>query len=334
MSLFTEISSLVHKPDREFKKIYTQPDEIYIIWYTGYSIATCMLEAERYLYSKKTELQKLTGHEGFRNCLLQLQSSCNKLHALTPVIDEKNNFWDDILNRINKEIAEKTGLKEVNGMLHQLKVLFETEIHAYSTHLANVFLFGYRLIRLKTLFLYGRPVEKVLDEIGKTEDIITRIDKGDKSLNSPNLELVHENLRLIMISLELIRKNIKKLSELKRKNFALFGDKVEQCFVIWESILLDIKNPEEIIRGQFFVFVLYYYLLIIILGFLQLLYNYKLKAIFENTQVTEFLKNNEEMLIALIVPVLIWLIVLLYRKMRHLITSRLLRRRFFDIIRK
>ena len=332
MSMLTEIKSLVTKPVREFKKVYTEPDEIYIIWFTGYTIGKCLLEAEKFLYLKKSDLLVEEVRKTFTGCFLQLKSSFDKLSSQTPVIDEKNTLWEDFVQKINESAKEKGNIKKITDHLKNMKFQLETEIHAYSTHLANVFLFGYQLIRLKTAFLYERQFDKVMVEIGNTEEIIASINKGDKSLNSPNLELVHENLRLLTISLELIRKNIKKLSILKRSDFTRFEDKVNECYGIWEDILLDIKNPEEIIRGRFYVFIIYYYVLVFILGLIQLLYENLKNSANGNVFQSEFFKTNAQYLIAFVVPGLIWLLVFLYRKMRHIITRWLLKRRFFDII--
>jgi hypothetical protein len=326
--MFSEIVKIFTRPRTEFSKTYTGVDIVYLLWRLGYSLGEIRerISQASYLSLKEDSYDRL-----FMDHFLQFRLTFNKLKELPDPILGK----DELYNRGLKELEtalQDTGMSgKADEQCKALHKLISFDVLASSVHLKNVFEFGYHFVLLRKCFLYSANRGDIRQELDVFSHILDDIDKGDKKLNSPNLELLHENLKIIAININLIRRNAEKIYQLKENSYQEFVTKVGISMKVWEDILLDLRNPGELTGGRVLVLLTFYYFVVILLGALQQVIRY-------NAQELEGLLNKnaeriENLLTVLILPAVIWLFVYLYGYIKRIVTYLLLRRRFRKLLR-
>ncbi len=326
---FFDLASIFPKRKNQFQKIYTEVDDIYLIWHLGR------------ILGKYTDLTKAVIKDGVNDqnkpklfeYMLHCHVSVENVMQLTKILKfdndkVKSHFLENNLNKI--ELTHEK-LKELHDGAKEITQIIDLDIVSYSRHISNIFHLGMEFSHLKSRYLYGENKQEILDVVERLDTCLTNIDKGNKNLNSPNLELIHDNLKIIIVSINIIKKCIDKLFELKNKDFTLYKKKIDTCFDIWQDILLDLKNPGQIIKGQAWVIVSFYYAIIIIAGIIQ--------VIFKQTTLDEILesmlsdtKKTEYYVTALIIPGVVFFLIFLYNFIKKNVIYILLRRKFKKII--
>jgi hypothetical protein len=327
--MFNEILKLFSKPVPKPNTTYTSPDVVYVLWRLGYCLG-CIRER-----IGQIRFLKLDDH--FDDKLLtdsfrQFTMAFEKAKTLSEIIQGNAAVYQKEMGNVQHALSEKEGVVSADGYCKTLYQLLTFDINAYSVHLKNVFDFGYRFVMVRRKFLYSTSGASIKRELDIFNALLANIDKGDKKLNSPNLELVRENLKIMSINVSLMQKNLAKLCKQRERNYQDFALKIGDSFQLWEDILLDLRNPSEIIRGRVLIIIVYYYFIIIMLGMVQ-----EFVRNVDTGALEAFLDKSEQyvqnLITILILPALIWFFVQLYRYIKRFITFILLKRRFKKLLK-
>ena len=147
---------------------------------------------------------------------------------------------------------------------------------------------------------------------------LEKLEKGDKVLTSPNLELSAQNLRIVKYRVDGMYKEIKFLRNLVDEDADFYRERLMQRSKILENLILDSKNPSDYlsrfrkIYNNVIPFLISYYLVVIPIVIVQ---EYDLWLIL----------SNDKMLLAILtgfVPLYLSFIVWAFRTIRnHLIVT-------------
>lgn len=163
-------------------------------------------------------------------------------------------------------------LQKASSVIRELEEILNQvghELRAKSVHLGNVFSFSFSLKRLREKLMYEINSKDIEQALGNSIDSLEKLEKGDKILTSPNLEVTRKNLRIIKTRLDGIRTHLSELREFAKKNLALFQERIDERLKLWEDLILDIRNPSDYLsQGRKLVInvvpvIVWYYLAVI-----------------------------------------------------------------------
>ncbi len=231
-------------------------------------------------------------------------------------MSEFNKSIDDFL-----QASEGEWENELDGMMNVLNrwyIRICNQIRAKSIHLSNVFKCSHGLITLQAKLITDIHSEEIGEMVKATINDLEKLEKGDKVLTSPNLELSAQNLRIVKFRVEGIYKNLKFLRRLAEENADFYKERLMQRSEVIEYLILDIKNPSDYlsrpikIYNNVIPFLISYYLVVIPIVIVQ---EYDLWLIL----------SNDKMLLAILtgfVPLYLSFIVWAFRTIRnHLIVT-------------
>ena len=143
---------------------------------------------------------------------------------------------------------------------------------------------------------------------------IEKLEKGDKILTSPNLQITPHNLKVLKFRLNEIKKHLPILRAFAQKDPDKFRERIIERSEILENLILDIKNPSDYLslKRRFVIntvpFIAGYYLAVIpVVIFLR----------FDWSLIDTDFKKMVIPIIAGFLPLYISLIWLVYRKIRE-----------------
>lgn len=237
-------------------------DEAYSLWRLGYALGEIVFKlknCESLTYST-TKTEELMDEQ-----IVKFQKIYYKVLSNSSSIN-KDDIPDDLMStRKIKGLKLKGRDPEyVLEEIHKIKNSLSFEIQIFSTHLSNIFLFAYKLNKLKAAI-----IDKNIDEadiyrsIDLLEGSIIRLEQGDKTIHTANLELTRINLKILSIMLKKIKINMSKILSYGSEKRVELIDKV--FYSKMTDIILDIRNPKQIASYNFLKYVVYYYMVVLVI---------------------------------------------------------------------
>lgn len=172
---------------------FDKPDIVYQEWELGRVIG----EILEICWLLKPPLKKEV-KEGF--LIKKITDSFRVLESLYKSLSQEPKifgFIEDLSKKI-EETRNKICLKKFNAIVVQRKVeyiqeIIQCELRGRSIHLYHIFLLALKLRKLVTMLLYNIKSEEIESFIKDNITLIEKIEKGDKVLISPNLEISTQN---------------------------------------------------------------------------------------------------------------------------------------------
>lgn len=309
---------------------YTQYDEVYSLWELGYRLGEVYLNA----HLPRDNQTELSGATTLAESSTGFIMNYENIRTHSQVLNKQNR----IIQPVIEKLQTPGGNDSLVIMVEDLKKKLEADIKSFSTHLANIFKFGYQLNVLRGSFLrHDRTKEDIQNQLQKIKYYIKAIDLGDKQLESQNLEISSFNLKIVETTFLLLSKRIDALLKNAHKQYEEYVVLInEKVFGVLTDILLDIRNPVQFIRNKFMLFIIYYYSLVIILTAAELSIDaLSDQPINMQEKVTGWLQNfsflgeQNDVLnwLIYILPWLVYLIGFLYKRYNNSIVRMLIRRK-------
>jgi len=253
-----------------------KPDLTYQVWELGTALANMtsqFLQLKVYSRAGKNQdpLQSLVNKA---NDIYQyFQFLCNKLGRESVGVLGDISETKASVEAILKKAAQATpaDADHVLEVIHSLHNRLYFELRAKSVHLANVFACGFGLKHLRSMLVYNIDSENVEKLLDTNIENLEKLEKGDKVLTSPNLEITPHILRILKFRLKEIKANLDKLIRYRAKDPEAYERKMIERGEILENLILDIKNPSDYISRRRRVFnnlvpiIIGYYLIVILI---------------------------------------------------------------------
>jgi hypothetical protein len=281
---------------------YTCYDEIYSIWELGFNLGEILCTHQD---------QK----EDIKQAVENFELNCSKVRCTSKIL---NGDRVPDLNEIQKCISlENYDFRQLVIEVHKVKDSLSFELRIFSTHLAHVFSFGFAINELRAIMVYNRGNAKEIKAIiDKTLTIVDSLEKGDKKLESNNLEISRVNLHIFRSSLKEIKRNIPELIVIAEKKPDQYNYFIENGFIkMLTDIVLDIKNPLQHFQSKILIWIIYYVVIVIMLSIAELIWNWEGRSFFHNFK---FDTDNIDILISAGLP-LIYLLVIFVRYLNYFI---------------
>jgi len=263
------------------------------------------------------------------NLLISLQSLYNKLSRDPMRILGTE---EDLRNKIQhlfgqaKEITKIQRVDDFNQKIEDLRDLIVCDLLSTSVHLCNIFFFSLGLRTLKAKLMYDINSTKIEGIIKDNIELLEKLEKGDKILASPNLEIIPRNLEIIKLRLKGIEKHLSDLREYAQKDKTEFKKKLEERCNFWMDLILDVKSPSDYLSlgrrifNRIIPFLFCYYIIVIpiviVIEFRQIIF-------FNSTGTPKIGKELATWLIPLITP-LVPLLIFFYWWIFHWIKDWLI----------
>lgn len=258
------------------KKISTveldKSDIIYQVWELGRVIAEILEVCWIIKLSLKKGLKKGFLIENGINSFRALETLYKNLSVECKTLSVIEDLSEQIKNSRDKICSKEFNPVEIYQKVEYWQQIIQSELRGKSTHLLNIFLLGLNLRRLKTKLLYEFESEEIEQFIKDNIECIERIEKGDKVLISPNLEISMENLKIIKFRLKSFKRHLSEIRACsKKREEEVISRLIEKRTFLWDDLILDIKNPPDYLnlfqRGLnvLLPFVICYYVLKVII---------------------------------------------------------------------
>ncbi|PWD99693.1 hypothetical protein [Marinilabilia rubra] len=309
---------------------YVQFDETYSVWRLGYTLGMLYETISLSELGVPGFSGKYSLSDRIRDFLITHEIFCNH----TSIFSAENKYLKQHLEKIENGGSPEVVVKEI----FVLKRIYETKIKAFSTHLSNIFKFGFQFNVAKTSFLCsGRSSEEIELQLSRLYRYIDLIDQGDKNLESTNLEISAINLKIFKKAVLLLGKWKNDLISVAGSDIKGFYQLINnRIFGVLRAIILDIQNPIQILRSKFLLYLIYYYSIVTFLALIELF----IEFVLANNQLSfDFLGKfgfNEGILTFLVyaIPATISLLMLLHLSLKRIIVNALIARRFNKEIKK
>jgi len=287
-------------------EVYTKYDEIYSIWNLGNYLGGVLL-----CYVENGIRSNLI------NSFQDFVYNYKLIKGSSKTLSVENGLINDIVSKYNHT---DTSFDSVLTDVYNLRDLIYNEFKAYSTHLANIFDFGF-LFQVLHAFLLQKESngEFVKQKLKVLSDSIDNIMKGDKKLESPNLEISGINLRILRQSLRVLNKYYTRLRIVSQSKFSDYKEFISIFFMkMLSDILLDIKNPKQYIRNKVIFIIIYYYAFVFILIAAVKIEYLPFYEYIKSYLAPLLLTGNDKLqfIILIIIP-LISVLVILFRELRN-----------------
>lgn len=318
MDVLDYIRSITGKRSLQYA-IYTMYDENYSLWNLGYSLGEILNTVN---ISETNATVDGNAIEETKKAVLLFKLSYNKIKTQSKALNEKNTFIDNCISDLVTRVENMKGdSSSIYLSIDNLKKSIIHDIKSFSTHLTNIFLMGFELKQLHVNLIH-KPFNELIIRAGinKLLSLLTYFEEGDKKLESPNLEISELNIKILKTLLKLLNRRIKKIFERSKDMYTEYKQLINEIFFkMLTDIILDIKNPIQLIKGKFFLFLAYYYMFILILILLELLYHSNWIQNLIETDIV--LKISEEIkpiqLILFFLPLVFYVFVFLFKKCNH-----------------
>lgn len=240
-----DILKIFKKPKEISTLEFDKQDIIYQVWELGVEIG----EIAEVCWIIKLPIRGKFKKEGF--LIGKAINSLGTLEALYKDVFESKTLT--VIEDIGKEIREmrnKISLKEFNpgeiqSQLEYWQGIIESGLKTKSIHLFHIFLLGVNLKKLATRLIYDLHSEEIESLIQDNIELIEKVEKGDKVLNSPNLEISKQNLRVIKLRLKGFKTHISTLRYYSKKNSYKITSELVKRINIWTELILDIRNLSD-----------------------------------------------------------------------------------------
>jgi len=228
-----------------------QPDVTYQVWELGGLLAQIT-----------DNLARLDGHAGTENdedgltALLgrttvlfeNFQYLCKRLcEDATGVLGDIKEIERSV-ERLLKMDSGMTLAKKTDDVREEMKDWNRRigyELRAKSIHLRNVFSLSYGLKSLRAALLHNIQQGDVREHIKASIRDVDKLEKGDKILTSPNLEITPQNLGIIKSRLTGLLKHLDVLKKFARAHPEEYEFEFQRDCTMWEDLILDIRNPDD-----------------------------------------------------------------------------------------
>jgi len=242
-------------------------DEIYSLWLLGYNLGEILIVLNESNYFSDPEKEKSKILEAIDFFRISYQKVILHSESLNEkdLPDHKNSI--ELLKNVE---SKDFNFNETFDIINNIKDNLAFEIQIFSTHLSNIFLFGYQLNKLKADII-KKDIEEsyVKKSVDELINHIIKLEQGDKLFHTTNIEFTKVNLRILRIILKSLKK---KLKEILKFNKDKLPDLINIVFFQkMTDIILDIRNPKQFARYKFLRFIVYYYLAISIIVLIDLL---------------------------------------------------------------
>lgn len=182
------------------------------------------------------------------NLFISLQSLYKRL-STDPIrilgnVEDLNNRIEHLYKEV-KESPKTSRWDYIHQEIEWLRNLIVSELRSVSVHLCNIFSFSLGLRDLKARLIYNFNLSDIKKLIEDNIEVLEKLEKGDKVLASPNLEITPQNLKIIKIRMNGFREHLSELEKYAQINKTEFKKRVEDRCNIWTDLILDIKNPSD-----------------------------------------------------------------------------------------
>ena len=227
-----------------FKKVkmsapmeFEKPDIAYQVWELGRvfgCIAACL---------KQSKMNDLKQQITYLNILLKrLGKEGAKVIGDSPEMDEFISYFLSLESPDSDQDIEPIQLK-----LEQWKNLITHELRASSMHLCNIFSCCYGLKTMQFKLINELQSIEIADVVGESIGNLEKLEKGDKVLTSPNLQISSLNLKIIKFRLNEAKKHLDIIRKREKTEHELIEKIVNERAEFIESLILDLKNPTDYI---------------------------------------------------------------------------------------
>lgn len=242
------------KKEKQISSLQLEKQDVtYQSWELGRTIATIT----EYLKQMPVQIEQSKSKQINFDLVNSAQSSVEYLRFLTgklcnqpnPTLSNFSELQDEIFSIFNSEESISSMenkdiiIKEIDDWHQQIQY----ELRAKSIHLSNIYCFGYSLKTLRLKLAYDIHYENIEKLIESNIDNLEKLEKGDKQLTSPNLQITPHNLRIIKYRLNGILKHLPDLVNLADRDQDRFRHKLLEKSEIWDMLIFDIKNPSDYI---------------------------------------------------------------------------------------
>ena len=213
---------------------FEKPDIAYQVWELGRAFA-CI---EVCLIKPKNDLRE---HITYLTILLKrLGKEGAKVIGDSPEMEEFITYF------LMLDIQDPDyDIKALQQKLEQWKNLISHELRASSMHLCNIFSCCHGLRMLQYTVVKEIESPEIAGSLEKSIDTIEKLEKGDKVLTGPNLQISTLNLKIIKFRLNEVKKHLKEMRKSAEKDPALIESLINERAEFIESLILDLKNPSD-----------------------------------------------------------------------------------------
>lgn len=269
-------------------KQFTEKDEIYSLWIAGNFLGN----------ATKRNLENPVYRE-------KLIHSIEHIPAISSISGDQDKLISPVRALLSQGHINEEEIEKIKNTLY-------LQLTSFSMHLAHIFLFGYYLGELKSM-LYQKKFHYFDRSINRLQNIMYDLIKGDKNLQSTNLELTRQNIKIMLLSLKRIKQRKHFLQQHSNENQQTYQAIIESLFTYWYNILLDIKNPLQTVKSLWLIFIIYYYLFVMLLLGIEGLYNWSSN----NLDWDNWLGDDYLGVLILVLPVILFIISRIYRYVRN-----------------
>ena len=246
----------------EPKEVNIDFDEAYSLWRLGFSLGEIIFKLK---YSESLGDLPEIRQEIVNEQITKFQKNYFKILSNSSSINAGDIPEDLMSTKLIKHLKLiGNNLQDFISEIDKVKSNLAFEIQIFSTHLSNIFLFAYNLNKLKADLIDNNADEvKIHNTLDLLQDSIVRLEQGDKTIHTLNLELTIINLRILNIMLKKLKVNIVWILAYGTEQRVELIDKV--FYKKMTDIILDIRNPKQIASYNFLKYVVYYYMVVLVI---------------------------------------------------------------------
>ena len=228
-----------------------QPDIAYQVWELGRILANISEVFRQIKMSLENKKKSKNLSDLVRNTtslfeeFLYLCSNLSK--GPVSVLRDKTEIEHRVKHflKADKGVPTLTEVESIRQEIDQCHKRITYELRAKSIHLRNIFgcSFGLNVLLERVISdIHSNEVERLVEE---SIENLEKLEKGDKVLVSPNLEMTPANLRIVKLRLRGLKKHLSKFREFAQKDPDTFSMKINTTAEMVENVILDIKNPSD-----------------------------------------------------------------------------------------
>lgn len=246
----------------ESKAVSIEFDEAYSLWRLGYYLGAVVFKL-KYCESLACSIEKT--NELMEEQIIKFQKIYFKILSNSSSINIGDIPEDLMSTKLVRNLKLKgNNTQNVVAQIDKIKNSLAFEIQIFSTHLSNIFLFAYKMNKLKADLMDETSDEtRIYHTIELLKGSIVSLEQGDKTIHTSNLELTGINLRILNVMLKRLKSNMGQILTYGSEKRVELIDKV--FYEKMTDIILDIRNPKQIASYNFLKYVVYYYMVVLVI---------------------------------------------------------------------
>jgi len=239
-------TSLITK-DKELSSLsLDEPDTTYQVWELGRLMAEIWGKIDD--LRRASEMDDAAQIESAKNKAKEYASSlgylCNRLRkGLLQFQIDLTTILTSVSQVIDSQNLKPALLRKVLSEIEEWRHEIGYDLRSKSVHLANIFACSHSLIMLRLKLLQEIHSDDVETYLSASIENLEKLERGDKVLTSPNLQLTSQNLRIVEARLRQFHKHLDELQSIAKRDPEKYRETIYNRSEMLEYLILDIKNP-------------------------------------------------------------------------------------------